>query len=158
MKRFLISLLVLFSLTSCNFNTSSEKITHLWTKGIITAEYENSAYRAEVNFNANELTFDFVEPHFLNDVSFRVNENSVVLLNDNLSLNYDHLKGFMTEFYSVVRNLNYQELQYSSQDDSYISEFTADNKLCKIVIDKKTNNVIHFEMPYCVFSVKQEVT
>lgn len=154
MKRFLISLLVLFSLTSCNFNASSKMITPLWTKGIITAEYEDSAYRAEVIFNENELTFDFVEPHFLNDVSFSVKENSVVLLNDNLSLNYDNLKGFMTEFYNVVRNLNYQELQYSSQDDSYISEFTAGNKLCEIVIDKKTNNVIRFEMPYCVFTVK----
>lgn len=154
MKRFLVSLLVLFSLTSCNFNASSKMITPLWTKGIITAEYQNSAYRAEVSFNENELTFDFVEPHFLKDVSFSVKENSVVLLNDNLSLNYDYLKGFMTEFYDAVRNLNYQELQYFSQDDSYISEFTADNKLCKIVIDKKTNNVIRFEMPYSVFTVK----
>lgn len=147
-------------LSSCNVKSDYDNIVPIWCNGSVKAECVEATYIANVDFADDKLTFRIVEPEIISGLVFIVDNKSVVLVNDDLSLEYsnDDVRGFLTDFYNCVKNIENYNVTYTVNGDTYISEFTSDNKQFRIVLDKKTKKVMSFETPECVYTINEEVT
>ena len=162
MRRLILSFLgiAVFLLTACNAKSAYDNIVPIWCNGSVKAECAEATYIANVYFADNKLTFRIAEPAIISDLVFIVDNDSVLLLNDDLSLEYsnDDIRGFLTDFYNSVKCIKNQNIIYTVNGDAYISEFTSDNNQFRIVLDKKTKKVMSFETPECVYTINEEVT
>ena len=155
MRKIFVSCLLVLLLTSCDICSTNENITPLWSDGMLTAECMNSTYTAQVHFEEGALSFTLSEPEVLDGVVFKVNENSVVLLKDDISLAYDAntINGFMSDFYKAYKVLNGLRLEYTRQGEVLTAEFQSDDKKCRVKLDKKTKRVFSLETAECVYTI-----
>ena len=162
MRRLILSFLgvALLLLTSCNAKSAYDNIVPIWCNGSVKGECVEATYIANVYFADDKLTFRIVEPAIISGLVFIVDNDSVVLVNDDLSLEYNNndIRGFLTDFYNSVKCLENQNIIYNINGDIYTSEFTSDNNQFRIVLDKKTKKVMSFETPECVYTINEEVT
>ena len=154
MKNIFIPFLLILFLASCNICQTNENITPLWSDGILTAECINATYIAEVHFDESDVTLSFSEPDFLSNTVFKINEGSINLLKDDISLRYDNeeIKGFISEFYKAYTTINSLSPKYTSEGEVCIAEFISDNKKCKVIIEKNTKKVVSCETSDCIYS------
>lgn len=152
MKRVFLLFFIVLMLSACSSQRPTENIEPVWSSGILEAEYGGIGYSAEVSFSENELIALFSKPVSLEGLTVKITNGSTEVMIDGLSLNYDNtMYGFLDDFYNAVRVSELTEIEYEKRDDTYISEFTSDNQTCTVILNKKDNSVIRFEMPGCSY-------
>lgn len=144
MKKFLVSVLSIIILSSCN-RVDFQPDFPVYCSGKAEVTCDDAVYSADVSYEDDVLNITVMSPSPLEGFVLTVENGEITVNNDSLILKYDKTKIQelfpIASIYDVMVNMNRIKPEFKSVNDTIYAEFKICGKDCVVVLDKESINI-----------------
>lgn len=144
MKKFLVSVLSIIILSSCN-RVDFQPDFPVYYSGKAEVTCDDMVYSADVSYENEVLNITVTSPSPLEGFVLTVENGEITVNNDSLTLKYDKTKIQelfpIASIYDVMVNLNIIKPEFKSVNDTIYAEFKICGKDCVVSLDKESKKI-----------------
>ncbi len=157
MRRFILAVLIVVSLTSCSDNFIQPDYP-LCYNGDVQVVYNDIEFESYFVCTQDEMSFSLSRPETLKGLVITKQGEKTLISKDSLELTYDNntldnLCPFIYLF-DVFRMLNSEKCLFNDAGSFKISEFQINGKNCKVTLEKENNSFVQIDYDRYIFKFK----